>query len=125
MNFFFGCLASTSLTCLTVDNLTAVYDAVYPARVRWYEIGMGLKVDIETLDAIKKNNTSTGKYLFITLQKWFQNGIDCYWTTLKKVVESLITVEHTDLESRSLALNFGRGMYLFFKCLHLSQQIIK
>ncbi len=65
-------------------------DAVYPARVKWYQIGMGLKVDIGTLDAIKEDETSAGKRLLKTLQEWLQNGTNCSWAALKKVIESSI-----------------------------------
>ncbi len=64
-----------------------MYDAVYPARVRWYQIGMGLEVDIGTLDAIEADETSANKRLLKTLQEWLQNGTDCSWAALKKVME--------------------------------------
>ena len=67
-----------------------MYDAVYPARVRWYQIGMGLEVDIGTLDAIEADETSANKRLLKTLQEWLQNGTDCSWAALKKVMESSI-----------------------------------
>ncbi len=90
------CLASSSLI---VDNLPAVYDAVYPARTKWYQIGMGLKVAIGTLDAIKEDETSTDKRLLTTLQVWLQSGTDCSWAALKKALESPI-VGRKDIASK-------------------------
>ncbi len=76
-----------------------MYDAVYPVRVKWHEIGMGLKVDIGTLDAIEADETSVNKRLLKTLQEWLQNGTDCSWAALKKVMESSI-VGRKDIASK-------------------------
>ncbi len=99
------CLASSSLT---VDNLKDVYDAVYPARDKWYVIGMGLKVAIGILDAIEADETSTNGRLLKTLQEWLQIGTDCSWATLKKVLESPM-VGRNDIGQKLEALKYGRG----------------
>ncbi len=67
-----------------------MYEAAFPARVKWYEIGMGLKIDIGKLDTIAGNEVSAAKCLSLTLQEWLQSGTDCSWASLKKVLESSI-----------------------------------
>ncbi len=76
-----------------------MYDDVYRARVMWHEIGMGLKVDIGTLDAIEADETSANKRLLKTLQAWLQSGTGCSWAALKKVMESPI-VGRKDIASK-------------------------
>ena len=47
----FCCVGSGTLA-IGYIGLSNVYNAVYDARVKWYEIGMVLSVDIATLDSI-------------------------------------------------------------------------
>ena len=41
---------------LTINDLPQVNRSVLDARTKWYDIGMELKIDAETLDSIEKDN---------------------------------------------------------------------
>ncbi len=85
-----------------------MYEAVHSARLKWYEIGLGLKVAMGTLDDIEADETSASKRLLKTLQEWLQSGTDCSWAALKKALESPI-VERKDIGQKLEALIYGKG----------------
>ena len=43
-------------TLLSLDDLSSVFEKLFKARTKWFEIGMKLTVDIETLNSIKREN---------------------------------------------------------------------
>ncbi len=99
-----------------------MYDAVYPAREKWYEISSLLSVVVGTLDAIEEED-STSKRLLKTLQEWLQNGTDCSWAALQKVMQNP-RVGRKDIGQKLEALKYGRGNYFVFYLVHLLLNII-
>ena len=67
---------------LSEDDINVVYDILYAARAKWYEIGLQLKVKSNDLDAIRLESTN---HLLDMLKRWlrFPN------TTWLDVVEAL------------------------------------
>ena len=83
---------------MAVGDLSNVYNAVYDARVKWYEIGMVLSVDIVTLDSISVSVTGADKRLRKMLQEWLQNGKDKTWKALSEALRNR-TVAHPDIQT--------------------------
>lgn len=56
-------------------NLKDVVNSVYPARSRYYNIGLNLGIDIGTLEAIKHDERDQSDPCLIKLlQYWFRNS---------------------------------------------------
>ena len=60
---------------LTIDHLGDVLEAVWEARVKWFNIGLKLGISVGTLNAIKKNNSQDpDDCLTAMLEYWLNNG---------------------------------------------------
>ena len=60
---------------LTPDNLADVLEAVWEARVKWFNIGLKLGISVGTLNTIKKNNShDPDDCLTAMLEYWLNNG---------------------------------------------------
>ena len=59
---------------LGVDDLPVVVEKLNDTRVKWYEIGLQLKVSVDTLKAIKKDYNSTSDCLRETLTTWLKTS---------------------------------------------------
>ena len=60
---------------LTTDDLGDVLEAVWEARVKWFNIGLKLGISAGTLNAIKKNNNQDpDDCLTVMLEYWLNNG---------------------------------------------------
>ena len=57
---------------LDASDLGGVYQAVWKARAKWYNIGLGLKIDQGTLDSIKGSNNDDGDQLREMLNVWLK-----------------------------------------------------
>lgn len=84
---------------MAISDLPSVYDAVYDARVKWYEIGMVLKVDIATLDTISNDAKGTDNCLRKMLQEWLQTGKDKTWKALADALRNR-TVARPDIADK-------------------------
>ena len=69
------------------QNLNDVWDRVYPARSRYYNIGLNLGIDAATLDAIKLNERDqSDRGLLKVIEHWLRNSLRPSW---KALAESL------------------------------------
>ena len=60
---------------LTIDNLQEVFDKLYRARHKWYNIGIQLGMTADDLDAIKlENRDETDPCLMKMLKMWLRRG---------------------------------------------------
>ena len=58
--------------------------------VKWYEIGMQLKVDLTTLDSIEREEKEHSTKLRRMLKHWLQTGRNKSWEALDKALRSKI-----------------------------------
>ena len=75
---------------LTTDDLGDVLEAVWEARVKWFNIGLKLGISAGTLNAIKKNNNQDpDDCLTAMLEHWLNNGKPKpSWAELIKALKS-------------------------------------
>ena len=59
-------------------------------RVKWYEIGLMLCVDLATLDAISDDINGMDRCLRKMLQQWLQTGRDKTWKVLEEALQNKI-----------------------------------
>ena len=55
-----------------LGNLATVRKLVYPARTKWYDIGLELQLSADTLDAIECNRGNVGDHLRDMLKHWLK-----------------------------------------------------
>ena len=75
---------------LTINDLPQVIRAVLDARDEWYYIGLELKIDAGSLNAIRNDNRhSVQDCLLALLQKWLNNDEPKpTWGALKEALKS-------------------------------------
>jgi hypothetical protein len=59
---------------LTIDDLGDVLEAVWEARVKWYNIGLKLGISVGTLDSIEATSQNPDKCLTAMIKDWLKNG---------------------------------------------------
>ena len=69
-------------------NCNNVFKVLYPARASWYNIGMALDVDINTLSSFRKDYDSVDEKLGAVINHWLYNSTNISWTELAKVMGS-------------------------------------
>ena len=82
---------------LSISDLGFVLDAVFTARTKWYNIGLSLKLPVDTLDAIGNEREDVGDHLREMLKHWLKGIFP--EPTKKALVEALKspTVGHAQL----------------------------
>ena len=70
-----------------MNDLGRVYEAVYPARPKWYDIGLQLRVPVDTLDCIEGERGDDGDHLRNVLKKWLKEG-GATWGALADALKS-------------------------------------
>ena len=87
---------------LTEDDYPEVLDALWAARVKWYNIGVRFRIKISNLDTIDMEAVDVEVKLRKMLSMWLKSRGDCTW---KAVVEALshhtvdmlkVAKEHSD-----------------------------
>ena len=58
----------------TIGDLTDVHELVYPARIKWYNIGLRLKLPVDTLDATERTRGDDGDHLRAILKLWLKRA---------------------------------------------------
>ena len=91
------CLIGSST--LTGEDLKKVYETIFDAREKWYQIGLQLKVDANTLDSIKDEEKSYEEKLLRMLKYWLRAGIDRSWEALDKALRNK-TVDRPDVADK-------------------------
>ena len=74
---------------LTIDDLQEVRGLLFPIRTRWYDIGVELKVDIESLENIKCQYDDRGDCLREMIKVWLKS-LTPTWKLLAQVLESKV-----------------------------------
>ena len=71
-----------------IDDLNTIRDCLFEVRVKWYDIGMALKVAIHDLEEIKHSNAPIADHLLGMLSKWLQKGENRRWSAIITALES-------------------------------------
>ena len=58
------------------------------AKVKWFCIGMGLKVKVEDLDAVEATKTNMDDRLLEMIKIWLQKGTNKTWQTVIAALET-------------------------------------
>ena len=87
-------------TLLSVDDLSIVFEKLFKARTKWFQIGMKLTMDIETLNSIAmKNQDNTENSLLKMLTHRLQAGGSLTWRDLCDCLRSP-TVDRNDVAQK-------------------------
>ncbi|CAI8020892.1 Interferon-induced helicase C domain-containing protein 1 [Geodia barretti] len=81
---------------LRVDDLYEIQEAIWDARPKWRNIGLGLKIRPPDIEVIDVNNGNVDDKFHGMILKWLQNGKNCTWGALCEVL-SLRSVGHDNL----------------------------
>ena len=90
---------------LTVDHLGVVREELFKARAKWYDIGLALKVPVNTLDSIKLD-VQFGNHsdkLRETLKIWLKTATEPSWQDVVGVLKSPVVGEPklaSDIEAK-------------------------
>ena len=92
-------------TELTMDDLQLIQEAVFNARTEWYNIGLALGVDMDTLDCIKIDgqNVKPKDKLRETLRAWLQTNTEPTWQAIVNALKSPLIGHRklaTDIEDK-------------------------
>ena len=71
----------------TIGDLANVRRLVYPARTKWYDIGLELQLPVDTLDAIERSRGDDGDRLRDVLKYWLRRAAPA--PTSKALVDAL------------------------------------
>ena len=94
---------------LTLTDLKEVRTLLYPARRKWYHIGIELGLSVEELDTIKAENTDAMESLTAMLKLWLKS-IDPV-PTRRALADALKarTINEIELAKEGCCLLYRRG----------------
>ena len=78
---------------LSTEDLHAVHTAVFEARTKWYNIGLGLKVALDTLDSTDAQFHNLGDKLRETLKIWLKTATEHSWQDIVGVLKGRVVDE--------------------------------
>ena len=80
---------ANSTSQMSINDLGAVVDYLWPVRSKWDRIGIHLGIDVGTVDAIKKDHRDSGDCLYELMNVWLR-GMDPKptWKALVGVLKS-------------------------------------
>ena len=99
-NKFHLCVAN-SASRLTQDDLKTIQDLVWPARSKWFQMGIQLGIDVGTLEAIRGNNHDQSEDCFTDILTTWLRGRDPIptWKSLVNALKSDVLGIDVILES--------------------------
>ena len=78
-----------SLGGLTINDLTKVQNKIWEARVQWYNLGLGLDLGPDSLDAIELDNQGKSDRCFrAMLSEWLKKTSRPTWNALAVALKS-------------------------------------
>ena len=105
-------ISAKSSSQLTVGDLKAVQDLVWPARSKWFYIGVQLGIDLGTLEAIKKDHHSSEECFTAMLTTWLRmNDPVPSWRALVNALKSKPVGIHMKIESEGIRYIIGQLQY--------------
>ena len=113
MAIFVSTDKSVSSKHSTELNHRSVFTMLHSASSKWYDIGVMLDVDFNTLAAIKKDSDSVSEKLVAVINHWLCNSKNKSWTELANVMGS-DAVQQEDLRGKSLNSNVKDDCYATF-----------
>ena len=87
-----------------MKELCHVYEAVHPARTRWYDIGLQLGLPSDTLDSIEHEKGNSGESLRNMLKTWLKE-CKATWGALPDALKSRIVGEGRLAEKLTIKLD--------------------
>ena len=88
---------------LSINDLGMVWETVYEARTKAYEIGLILKVTVDTLDSIKEQYSNPSDKLREVLKTWLRTASKPTWQDILDALKSRVVGESrlaSDVEAR-------------------------
>ena len=92
---------------LTVDHLRIVRAELFQDCTKWYDIGLELKVPVNTLDSTKGQFVNHSDKLQETLKVWLKTATEPSWKEVVGVLKSAVVGEPklaSDIEAKQSAL---------------------
>ena len=81
--------AVTATTKIGEENVSKVIKCLWPARLKWREIGLALKIDPTTLEVIRRSSHNVDDCFTNVILRWFRKGkpVPC-WKILAEILSS-------------------------------------
>ena len=78
-----------TIGCLSPNDLPKVQNTIWEARVQWYNLGLGLGITPDSLDAIELANIGKPDRCFrAMLTQWLREHHQPSWSTLAEALRS-------------------------------------
>ena len=84
---------------LKENDLFEIQEAIWDARPKWKNIGLGLKISTSDIEVIDVNKGNVDDKFQSMILKWLQNGKNCTWAALCKAL-SARSVGHASLAAK-------------------------
>ena len=82
-------------TALSIHDLGDVWEAVFDSHHKWYEIGLKLKVSVDTLNSIMSEHSNPKDMLRETIKIWLKTATKPTWQILIHALKSRTVNEGT------------------------------
>ena len=107
-----------------LSHLHIIQNAIYDARPKWYDIGIGLHIDVSTLKTIETKYSNTKDCLCEVITEWLK-AVDPKptWRALVGVLRTPVVDEQqlaAELEKKYCTENQGNDAYLRCVCKYYS-----
>ena len=89
---------------MSPNDLRRVQDAIWEARAKWYNLGLGLDITADSLDSIELANQQNPDRCFrAMLTKWLREQDQSTWSALAEALKSpSVGLTHLAEEIRKL-----------------------
>ena len=81
---------------LAEKDLPLIQNKLWKARVKWYNIGLDLKLSPDDLDVIDKDKDDTDSKFRTMIFRWLRSGGSCTWEDLYRTL-SVCSVGYSQL----------------------------
>jgi len=78
---------------LDIDDLVAVQNAIHSCRTKWYDLGLQLKVPVDTLKTFEIDYQSSSDRLREVITTWLKNGENPTWRAIVEALRSPVIRE--------------------------------
>ena len=92
--YFISFFPSPVGVCLKQDDLCTIHTELYPARLKWYDLGLKLGVSVAVLNQIRQMFSSPSDCLLEVLQHWLQSSPHPTWEEMCTALRSRTVGEH-------------------------------
>ena len=88
-----NCFLSSTVSGLSLSDLTTVFNHTLPCRARWYILGLRLRMDVRTLDSFRVKYSDPVDLLMQVLKTWLTTSENPTWEAMVEALKSPVIGE--------------------------------